>query len=189
LPLVGLALLGAYATRAFAPAKEPRAYTPPIVRREAQPPRPIEYPEQRLPVPVERRESVAETRAVEPRETVVTPATTVAPRLAIERLDDGRVRASGVVVDDSTRRAVITALETAFGSGKVVTDIAVNARAESANWLGRLLDIAKVVAANPKAAITLEGNKVALGGSITDADRRTIVDEVKNYLGTNFTVE
>jgi uncharacterized protein YidB (DUF937 family) len=186
LPLVGLALLGAYATRAFAPVK---TYTPPIARREAQPPRTIEYPQQRLPGPIERREPLPESRAVEPRATVVTPVTAVAPRLTIERLDDGRVRASGVVEDDSTRRAIITALETAFGSGKVVTDIGVNARAESANWLGRLVDVAKVVAANPRAAVTLEGNKVALGGPISDADRRTLVDSIKNYLGTNFTVE
>jgi uncharacterized protein YidB (DUF937 family) len=171
LPLVGLALLGAYATRAFAPAKEPRVYTPRVAQREAWPPRTLESTPQPAPY------------------AYGTPVTTVAPWLAIDRLDDGRVRARGVVADDSTRRAVLTALETAFGSEKVVTDVAVNARAESANWLGRLLDIAKVVAANPNATITLEGNKVALGGSIGDADRRSLVDSIKRYLGTNFTVE
>jgi uncharacterized protein YidB (DUF937 family) len=188
LPLVGLALLGAYATRAFAPAKEPRAYTPSIARREARPPQAFEAPSQPVPVPYDRREPIAETTA-EPRETAVTPVTTVAPRLAIERLNDGRVRVSGVVEDDSTRRAVYTALETAFGSGKVVADIAVNPRAASANWLGRLVDIARVVAANPNAAIAIDGNKVSIGGAITDADRRSLVDAVKNYLGRNFTVD
>src|SRR5262249_18795726 len=163
LPLVGLALLGAYATRAFAPVREHGAYTPPVARREARPPRTIEYPPQTAPALVERREPVTETRTVQPRETAVTPVTTVAPRLAIERRDDGRVRASGVVANDATRETALTALEMAFGSGKVVNDVATDARAQSPNWLPRLLEIAKAVAANPKAAITLEGNKVALG--------------------------
>jgi hypothetical protein len=139
-----------------------------------------------VPAALERREPVAETRAVE------TPAIfprVVAPRLAIERLGDGRVRVSGVVANDATRETALTALETAFGSGKVVNDVAVDARAQSPNWLPRLLEIAKVVAANPKAAITLEGNKVALGGSITDTERGTLVDAIKTYLGTNFTFD
>jgi uncharacterized protein YidB (DUF937 family) len=177
LPLVGLALLGAYATRAFAPVKEPRPYIPTIARREARPPRIVESPPQPVPVPSE------------PRETAITPVTTVAPRLAIERLNDGRVRASGVVANDATRETALTALEMAFGSGKVVDDVATDARAQSPNWLPRLREVAKAVAANPKAAITLDGNKVALGGPITDAERRNLVDAIKTYLGTNFTFD
>jgi hypothetical protein len=192
LPLVGLALLGAYATKACTPVKEPGVYTSPIARREARSVRTVE-PTQAVPAPIERRETyVAPTPpTLEPRETIP-PATVeaaVAPRLVIERLDDGRVRVNGVVADDSTRQAVLTALGAAFGSGKVLAEISVDHRASAANWLARLLDIAKLVAANPRASLTLEGNKVGLGGSISDSDRRALVDSIRAYLGSKFSIE
>jgi hypothetical protein len=184
LPLIGLALLGIYATKACTPVREPGAYTASLARRDARPAQPVT-------VPVEHRDTYV-APAVERRETVAPPTIVepaVVPRLAIERLDDGRVRVTGVVADDSSRRAVLTAMETAFGSGKFDAEISVDPRAVAANWLGRLVDIAKLIAANPKAAITLEGNKVGLGRSITDADRRALIDSIKSYLGTNFTIE
>jgi uncharacterized protein YidB (DUF937 family) len=173
LPLVALGLLGAYAIKACAPARETGFYGPTVGRRE------VIRPAQPVPGRVDRYEAAPETVPAPPA---------VAPRLAIERLDNGRVRVSGVVVDDPTRRAVLTALETAFGSGNVTADITVDPRAESANWLGRLQDIAKAVAANPNAAITLEGNNVNMGGSITDADRRSLIDTIRGYLGRDFTI-
>ncbi len=134
---------------------------------------------------------------MEHREPVVLPTpgqpTTVmaalAPRLVIDRTDDGHVRVSGVVADDAERRAILTALDTAFGADKVISNIGIDPSAAPAGWLSHLLDVARLVAANPRAALTLEGSKLTLGGPVSASDKRSLIDSIKTILGSGFTVE
>jgi hypothetical protein len=177
LPLIGLALLGAYATRACAPVREPRAYTPPVIQR--QEPR-VARPTEPAPASVERREAAVPPAPVQ---------TAFPPRLVIERSDDGRVRVSGIVADEATRRSIIAALDDAFGGGKVVSDIGLDSRVAPANWGARLLDLARLLAGNPRAAVTMEGNKVTLGGPISATDKQSLIDGIRNILGSSFAIE
>jgi uncharacterized protein YidB (DUF937 family) len=160
LPLIGLGLLGLFAIRSCAP----------VATHEPRGP------------------AARDTHTAEH----VTPqhSSAISPRLSITRSADGSVvRVSGVVADEATRKQVIDALTPAFGDA-LRTDIQIDSRAQSSGWVGnKLNELAKVIAANPAAELSIDGSRVTLGGKVADKDRAGLLDSLRRILGTTFTVD
>jgi uncharacterized protein YidB (DUF937 family) len=161
LPLIGLGLLALFAIRSCAPVAthEPKGAAP----RDTHP-----------------TENVAQQQH---------PAA-ISPRLSITRSADGSVvRAAGVVADEATRKQVIDALSPAFGEA-LRTDIQIDSRAQSSGWTGnKLSELAKVIAANPAAELSIDGSRVTLGGKVADKDRAGLLESLRRTLGTAFTID
>jgi hypothetical protein len=160
LPLIGLGLLGLFTIRSFGP----------VATHEPRGP------------------AARDTRAdenVAPQHFWVT-----SPRLSITRSADGTVvRASGVVADEATRTQVIDALKPVFGDA-LRTDIQIDSHARSSAWVGnRLSELAKVIAANPGAELSIDGSRVTLGGKVADKERESLLDSLRRTLGTGFNVD
>ena len=102
--------------------------------------------------------------------------------------DDGVVRASGVVNDDSAKTSIVDMLNAVFDAEKVKSDISVDKSAGAASWLGdfgRALEALK--GANVDAIF--EGDKVNVGGAaMDDAARDKIIAALKSALGAGVAV-
>ena len=101
--------------------------------------------------------------------------------------DNGVAVVSGAVHDDKTRGAILDALKGAFGASKIKGDVAVEPNRTDAPWLPNLraaLEALKV----PGVSAAFEGETVAVGGAIVEADRETITASLKSLLGKNMTV-
>jgi hypothetical protein len=189
LPLIGLAILGLYALRSFAPvaevpvASQPPAYEAPVVPRE-----PRVEPSPRAAAPERRAEPVTPPTIVEERPAPVVPAVT--PRLVVDpRTADDRVHVSGVVADETTRQSILNALSTTFGEDKVTSDIRIDPRVPAVNWTGKILEIAKLLQVHPTSSFTLDGNRVTLGGAVPSLEKATLLDAIRQVLGSDFSFQ
>jgi len=123
-------------------------------------------------------------------EVVARPAAVVQPRAALPaRLSlsntDGKVEYSGVVADERTRSTVIDILKKVFGEGNVVGNLNVDSRVGPAKWLTQLkvaLEQFKI----PGVDLLLEGDRVNVGGWLSDLDRTKLLDNLKSLFGSGF---
>jgi outer membrane protein OmpA-like peptidoglycan-associated protein/uncharacterized protein YidB (DUF937 family) len=110
-----------------------------------------------------------------------TPAGTIDPELTLTNRD-GRITYSGVVRDDATRTAVVSALRTAFGGANVQGDLRVDHNVKRAAWLPRLDDLFASLK-TPGVQFSLKGDAIGLGGWVSAADREAISDRLRTILG------
>src|SRR5262245_9125762 len=110
------------------------------------------------------------------------PAGTIDPQLTLSN-QDGRITYSGVVRDDSTRTAILDALNGAFGQANVSGEIRVDPNVKRAGWLSRLGDIFASVK-TPGAQLALNGDAVNVGGWLSPAERQALSDRMRGILGS-----
>ncbi|WP_036261511.1 OmpA family protein [Methylocapsa aurea] len=119
-----------------------------------------------------------------PSSTAMAPAASIPARLALVN-DNGLVVFSGVVRDGAARGAIMDSLKRAFGADKISGDLTVDGRAYPATWVNNLkaaLDNFKT----PGAQALFEGNKLSVGGPISDSERNRIVNALKSVMGTQY---
>ena len=109
------------------------------------------------------------------------PAGTIDPQLTLNNRD-GKVTYSGVVRDEATRTAIVSALRTAFGDANVSGDLRVDGNVRRAAWLGRLGDLFAAVKTSG-ADLSLNGDAIKVGGWLSAADRQTLGDKLRGILG------
>jgi outer membrane protein OmpA-like peptidoglycan-associated protein len=109
------------------------------------------------------------------------PAGTIDPELTLTNRD-GRITYSGVVRDDATRTAVVSALRTAFGGANVQGDLRIDHNVKRAAWLPRLDDLFASLK-TPGVQFSLKGDAIGLGGWVSAADREAISDRLRTILG------
>jgi outer membrane protein OmpA-like peptidoglycan-associated protein/uncharacterized protein YidB (DUF937 family) len=111
------------------------------------------------------------------------PSGTINPQLTVSNRD-GKVSYSGIVRDEGTRSAIVTALNTTFGAPNVTGDLRVDPNVRPAPWLARLGDLFGSARA-PGVDLTLDGDAVKLGGWLSATDRQAITDRLRDSLGAN----
>jgi outer membrane protein OmpA-like peptidoglycan-associated protein len=109
------------------------------------------------------------------------PTGTIDPQLAVVNRD-GRVTCSGVVRDQATRTAIVSALGTAFGAGNVDCNLGIDRHVKQIAWLPRLGDLFGALKV-PGAEFFLNGDVINLGGWISAADRQAIGDKLRGVFG------
>jgi OOP family OmpA-OmpF porin len=114
-----------------------------------------------------------------------TPEGTVNPRLAIAN-EEGKIVCTARVRDEATREAILRSLRTAFGEG-TTCDVTVDPQVKAITWLPNL---DRIIAAlkRPGADFILDGTDIKLGGWLSPADRKAIIDELTSVFGAGYTV-
>lgn len=116
----------------------------------------------------------------------VPPTATIDPRLSLKNIA-GKLDYSGLVGDEKTRQTILEQLKTTFGIGNISGNINVNPAVKPAGWLAQLgsfLSNFKL----PGAELLFEGDKINLGGTISDADKQGLLDKLKSIFGSQFTI-
>lgn len=113
--------------------------------------------------------------------TEATPAAQSDSRLVLTR-EGGKVTYEGVVDSEATRASIIEALNNAYGAGNVSGNITVDPNARRPDWLASLAGFLPRFSFNG-ANLTFEGNRINLGGSVTDADRNRLLDGLRAAFG------
>ncbi len=114
------------------------------------------------------------------------PAGTIDPQLTMANRD-GKVACSGMVRDDATRRAIVSALGTTFGEANVDCSLRVDRNVKRAAWVPRLNDLSTALKV-PGAEISLNGNVLNLGGWLSAAERQALSDRLRGILGAQATL-
>jgi OmpA-OmpF porin, OOP family len=114
------------------------------------------------------------------------PAGTIDPQLTVANRD-GKVTCSGLVRDDATRTAIVSALGTTFGSTNVDCSLRTDRNVKRAAWLPRIGDLSAALKV-PGAELTLNGNVLNLGGWLSATDRQALSDRLRGIFGTQATI-
>ncbi len=114
------------------------------------------------------------------------PVGTIAPQLTLNNRD-GRVTYSGLVRDEATQTAIVSALRTTFGEGKVAGNLRVDANVRRARWLPRLGDLFTALK-SPGVELSLTGDVINVGGWLTTTDRQAITDRLQAIFGAQATI-
>lgn len=128
----------------------------------------------------------AQQVAAPPPPAVVPPAASIAPRLSLKNIA-GKLDYSGLVAEEKTKQSIVDQLKAIFGAGNINGDIKVNPAVTPAGWLtqlGAFLSSFKL----PGAELLFEGDKINVGGSISDADKQGLVDKLKAIFGAPYTI-
>jgi OmpA-OmpF porin, OOP family len=115
------------------------------------------------------------------------PGGTIDSELTL-RNREGRVTYSGVVHDEATRSAVLSALGAAFGEANVTGDLRVDRNVRPAAWSARIGDLLAALKM-PGADLTLSGDAVKVGGWLSAADRDALTDRLRGLLGPGARIE
>ena len=123
--------------------------------------------------------------ATTPPPVATQPVAAVNPTLAISN-SGGKIQYSGTVRDEPTRASILDALKGVFGEGNINGAINLNPNAAAAGWLANL----KAAFENfkiPGLDVLFDGNKINVGGWLSDADRAALLDKLKGIFGTGYT--
>jgi OOP family OmpA-OmpF porin len=114
------------------------------------------------------------------------PAGTVDPQLTLSNRD-GKITYSGVVRDESTRGAIVTALQSTFGQVNVDGTLRVDPNVRPATWLPRLGGL--LATANvPGVDLSLNGDAVNVGGWLSAAERQSVTEKLRGVVGATSTI-
>ncbi len=113
-------------------------------------------------------------------------AGTIDPQLTVTNRD-GKITYSGVVRDESTQNAIVSALRTTFGDANVDGTLRVDRNVRQAAWLPRLNELAAALR-TPGVEFNVNGNNVSLGGWLSAADRQALGDKLRGIFGPQATV-
>ncbi len=113
-------------------------------------------------------------------------AGTIDPQLTVSNRD-GKITYSGVVRDESTQNAIVSALRTTFGDANVEGTLRVDRNVRQAAWLPRLNELAAALR-TPGVEFNVNGNNVSLGGWLSAADRQALSDKLLGIFGPQATV-
>ena len=119
-----------------------------------------------------------------PKAAVAQPKAAIPARLALSNVG-GKVEFSGVVTDERTRSSVLDLLTSVFGEGNVIGSLNIDGRVARAKWLAYLrvaLDQVKI----PGADLVFEGDRVSVGGWLSDSDQSNVLDTLKSIFGPGF---
>jgi OmpA-OmpF porin, OOP family len=114
------------------------------------------------------------------------PAGTINPQLTVANRD-GKVTCSGLVRDDATRTAIVSALGTTFGKTNVDCSLRTDRNVKRAAWLPRLGELASAMKV-PGAELSLNGNVLNLGGWLSATDRQALNDRLRGIFGAQATI-
>ena len=148
-----------------------------------------------LPVPVIPVNPPAAALPAAPGGTVVPPPTPINPpasvvnsRLLVERLADGRVHVSAVVPSEEIKKVLLADVAAAYGD-KTVVELTVDPRATAPNWIGKAVDVLKLLGTQPKSTLTFDGARFAIGGTLTEAEKSRLLEAVKALFGSAFEIQ
>ncbi len=116
----------------------------------------------------------------------VPPVATISPKLSLKNIA-GKLDYSGLVADDKTKQSIVDQLKANFGAGNINGDITVNPAVKPAGWLAQLGSFLSQFKL-PGAELFFEGDKINLGGAISDADKQGLLDKLKSIFGPQFTI-
>jgi OmpA-OmpF porin, OOP family len=114
------------------------------------------------------------------------PAGTVNPELTLSNRD-GRITYSGVVRDESTRGAIVTALQSAFGPANIDGTLRVDANVREATWLPRLGGLL-ATANTPGVDLSLTGDAVNVGGWLSTEQKQSVTEKLRGVVGPTSTI-
>jgi outer membrane protein OmpA-like peptidoglycan-associated protein len=114
------------------------------------------------------------------------PVGTIDPQLTVSNRD-GKVTYSGVVRDESTRSAIVTALQSTFGQANVDGTLRVDPNVRPATWLPRLGGLLATANA-PGVDLALNGDAVNVGGWISAAQRQSVTEKLRGVVGATSTI-
>jgi outer membrane protein OmpA-like peptidoglycan-associated protein len=111
------------------------------------------------------------------------PEGTVNPRIAVVN-EEGKIVCSASVRDDATKAAILKALQAGFGAS-ATCDITVDRNIRKLPWIP---NVDKIIAAlkKPGTDFLLDGSTIKLGGWLSAADRKAILDQLNGLLGTGY---
>jgi outer membrane protein OmpA-like peptidoglycan-associated protein len=114
------------------------------------------------------------------------PSGTVDPQLTLSNRD-GKITYAGVVRDESTRGAVVTALHSTFGQANVDGTLRIDAGVRPATWLPRL-GVFLALANTPGIDLSLSGDDVNVGGWLPAAQRKNVAEKLQGIVGAEPTI-
>jgi outer membrane protein OmpA-like peptidoglycan-associated protein len=114
-----------------------------------------------------------------------TPEGTINPRFSIVN-DEGRIACSATVRDEATREAVLRSLRATFGEA-TACDITVDPNVKAIAWLPSL-DRILAALKRPGTEFQLDGSDIKVGGWLSAADRKAIMDELRAIYGAGYTI-
>ena len=100
---------------------------------------------------------------------------------------DGKVTYSGVVRDESTRSAIVSALGKAFGEVNINGGLRLDPTVKRAGWLPRLDDLCAALK-TPGAEVSLTGDAINVGGWLSAADRLALADRLRGIFGAGTSI-
>lgn len=114
------------------------------------------------------------------------PVGTIDPTLAVNNEGDA-VTYTANVRDEEARSTIVEALNATFGADKVNGDVTVDGEVKEADWIP---NVDEVVAAlnTPGAELTLTGNDASVGGWLSEEERMTVSEKVRDALGTGISL-
>jgi outer membrane protein OmpA-like peptidoglycan-associated protein len=101
--------------------------------------------------------------------------------------DAGKVKFSGVVPDEATRKGILDQLRARFGDGNFIGDIKVDPNAKPIAWLGKLGDALKSFNI-PGAELSFDGDAIKVGGDIAADLKAKLLDGLKSIFGAGFSL-
>jgi outer membrane protein OmpA-like peptidoglycan-associated protein/uncharacterized protein YidB (DUF937 family) len=114
------------------------------------------------------------------------PAGSIDPQLTLAN-QDGKVTYSGLVRDDATQTAIVSALRTTFGEANIEGNLRIDPSVRPAAWMPRLGEIIAALK-KPGVQLSLNGDAVNLGGWLSAADREALGDTLRGIVGTSATI-
>jgi outer membrane protein OmpA-like peptidoglycan-associated protein len=114
-----------------------------------------------------------------------TPEGTLNPRFSIVN-DEGRIACSATVRDEATREAVLRSLRATFGEA-TACDITIDPNVKAIAWLPSL-DRTLAALERPGTEFQLDGSDIKVGGWLSAADRKAIMDELRAIYGAGYTI-
>jgi outer membrane protein OmpA-like peptidoglycan-associated protein/uncharacterized protein YidB (DUF937 family) len=108
---------------------------------------------------------------------------TIDPQLALSNRD-GKVSYSGLVRDETTRKAIVDTLRKTFGESNVEGNLQIDRDVKPARWLPGLDALASSLKV-PGLELTLDGNDVELGGWLSADDRQTVTAKLHGIFGAD----
>ena len=115
------------------------------------------------------------------------PGGTIDPQLTLVNRD-GKVTYSGVVRDEATQSAVVSALRATFGEANIDGSLRVDRNVRRAAWLPHLDDLFAMLK-KPGVEFSLYGDAISLGGWLSAADRQALTESVRGVVGTETRID
>lgn len=114
------------------------------------------------------------------------PVGTIDPQLTL-RNRDGKITYSGVVRDEATRTAIVSALQSTFGQSNIDGTLGVDANVKRASWLPRLGGLLSTVD-TPGVDVSLNGDTVNVGGWLSAEQRKSAAEKLQGIVGAESTI-
>jgi outer membrane protein OmpA-like peptidoglycan-associated protein/uncharacterized protein YidB (DUF937 family) len=115
------------------------------------------------------------------------PTGTIEPQLTLNNRN-GTITYSGVVRDNATRSAIVSALGTAFGKENIDGDLRIDPHVKRAAWLPHVADLFTALKTTG-ADLSLNGDAIKLGGWLSAADREALTDRLRGIFGAGATIQ